>query len=130
MLRSPEIPPENLREQAARSASRINHQTMPTEIAAAEPSCLDAVNETLGTLEVDGNSTPGAATIATTKRQISNLSLPKKKSGIAGACSNLVNSIVGAGIIGIPFALKESGFVAGVFLLFIVSYFTGEFTVA
>ena len=26
--------------------------------------------------------------------------LPKKKSQIAGACSNLINSIVGAGIIG------------------------------
>jgi hypothetical protein len=60
------------------------------------------------------------------RRQVSNISLPKKKSGVAGACSNLVNSIVGAGIIGIPFALKESGLVAGIILLILVSYFTDK----
>jgi hypothetical protein len=59
------------------------------------------------------------------RRQISNVSLPKTKSEISGACSNLVNSIVGAGIIGIPFAFKQSGLIAGVALLFLVSYFTG-----
>ena len=59
------------------------------------------------------------------RRQISNVSLPKTKSEISGASSNLVNSIVGAGIIGIPFAFKQSGLVAGVALLFLVSYFTG-----
>ena len=32
--------------------------------------------------------------------QLTNLSMPKKKSSILGASSNLVNSIVGAGIIG------------------------------
>ncbi|KAL3909638.1 MAG: hypothetical protein SGILL_008009, partial [Bacillariaceae sp.] len=60
------------------------------------------------------------------RRQVSNIPLPKKQSPIAGACSNLVNSIVGAGIIGIPFALKESGLVAGVILLILVSYFTDK----
>jgi hypothetical protein len=87
--------------------------------------CLDAVNETLGmgAMEVDGST---STTAGPPKRQISNLSLPKKKSEIAGACSNLVNSIVGAGIVGIPFAIKEAGFVAGVLLLILVSYFTGE----
>jgi len=60
------------------------------------------------------------------RRQVSNITLPKKKSQISGACSNLVNSIVGAGIIGIPFALKESGLIAGVILLVLVSYFTDK----
>jgi solute carrier family 38 (sodium-coupled neutral amino acid transporter), member 11 len=60
------------------------------------------------------------------RRQVSNISLPKKKSGLVGACSNLVNSIVGAGIIGIPFALKEGGLVAGIILLILVSYFTDK----
>mmetsp|Transcript_19018 Transcript_19018/g.47078 ORF Transcript_19018/g.47078 Transcript_19018/m.47078 type:complete len:555 (+) Transcript_19018:49-1713(+) len=60
------------------------------------------------------------------RTQLSNLSLPKEKSAIGGACSNLVNSIVGAGIIGIPYALKESGLVAGVILLVFVSYFTDK----
>lgn len=62
---------------------------------------------------------------AAPRRQISNLSLPKKKSEISGACSNMVNSIVGAGIIGIPFAFRESGLISGIVLLFLVSYFTG-----
>lgn len=53
------------------------------------------------------------------------ISVPKKKSGIFGASSNLINSIVGAGIIGIPYALKQSGLVAGVFLLILVAYLTG-----
>ena len=60
------------------------------------------------------------------RRQVSNIPLPKKQSPVAGACSNLVNSIVGAGIIGIPFALRERGLVAGVVLLVLVSYFTDK----
>mmetsp|Transcript_12689 Transcript_12689/g.35915 ORF Transcript_12689/g.35915 Transcript_12689/m.35915 type:complete len:615 (+) Transcript_12689:220-2064(+) len=52
--------------------------------------------------------------------------LPKKRSQISGACSNLVNSIVGAGIIGIPFALEQSGLVSGVILLLLVGYFTDK----
>ena len=52
--------------------------------------------------------------------------LPRKKSQISGACSNLVNSIVGAGIIGIPFALQQSGLVSGVILLLLVGYLTDK----
>uniref|UniRef100_A0A7R9ZUM1 Amino acid transporter transmembrane domain-containing protein n=1 Tax=Pseudo-nitzschia arenysensis TaxID=697910 RepID=A0A7R9ZUM1_9STRA len=52
--------------------------------------------------------------------------LPRKRSQISGACSNLVNSIVGAGIIGIPFALQQSGLVSGVILLLLVGYFTDK----
>lgn len=52
--------------------------------------------------------------------------LPRKRSQVSGACSNLVNSIVGAGIIGIPFALQQSGLVSGVILLLLVGYFTDK----
>lgn len=52
--------------------------------------------------------------------------LPKKRSQISGACSNLVNSVVGAGIIGIPFAFQQSGLVSGVILLILVGYFTDK----
>jgi sodium-coupled neutral amino acid transporter 11 len=85
----------------------------------------DAVNETLGmgAVEIDGT---GTNTNAVTQRQISNVSKPKRLSGIAGASSNLVNSIVGAGIIGIPYALKESGLIAGILLLCLVAYCTGK----
>ena len=53
-------------------------------------------------------------------------SVPLIKSGIFGTSSNLVNSIVGAGIIGIPYAFKQSGLVAGVLLLILVAYMTGK----
>ncbi len=52
------------------------------------------------------------------------LSLPKKQSSILGASSNLVNSIVGAGIIGIPYAMRMSGLWVGIFLLLLVSALT------
>ena len=54
------------------------------------------------------------------------LSKPLKQSGLAGASANLVNSIVGAGIIGIPYALRESGLLAGLFLLVLVAYLTDK----
>eukprot|EP00588_Corethron_pennatum_P006076 CAMPEP_0194295916 /NCGR_PEP_ID=MMETSP0169-20130528/54705_1 /TAXON_ID=218684 /ORGANISM="Corethron pennatum, Strain L29A3" /LENGTH=100 /DNA_ID=CAMNT_0039045211 /DNA_START=93 /DNA_END=391 /DNA_ORIENTATION=- len=45
------------------------------------------------------------------------LSPPPVKSSIAGTTGNLLNTIVGSGIVGIPYALSQSGLVAGVFLL-------------
>jgi len=53
-------------------------------------------------------------------------SLPNKKSGIFGASANLVNTIVGAGIIGIPYSLRQCGLIAGVFLLILVGYLTDK----
>ena len=45
---------------------------------------------------------------------------------IFGASSNLMNSIVGAGIIGIPYALRQSGIVVGILLLALVAYLTDK----
>ena len=104
------------------------------------PSCLDIVNDSIGmgTIDVSATSTCSGGTCGTGtdttrrnpksyKKQLSsNLSKPNLQSEINGACSNLVNSIVGAGIIGIPFALKESGLVSGILLLLTVSYFTDK----
>ncbi len=53
-------------------------------------------------------------------------SAPLIKSGIFGTSSNLVNSSVGAGIIGIPYAFKQTGLVAGVVLLSLVAYMSGK----
>lgn len=58
------------------------------------------------------------------KRASSNV--PTKQSSILGASSNLVNSIVGAGIIGIPYALRMSGLVAGTLLLLLVAIMTDK----
>lgn len=60
------------------------------------------------------------------RRQVSNVPVPNVRSGLGGASSNLINSIVGAGIVGIPFALKESGLLAGTALLLLASYFTDK----
>ena len=51
----------------------------------------------------------------------------KKKSSIFGASCNSVNSIFGAGIIGIPYALRQAGLVAEVLLLLLVGWMTGEY---
>ena len=39
------------------------------------------------------------------------------KSTVLGCSSNLVNAIVGSGIVGLPFAIQESGFVPGIVLV-------------
>jgi len=49
-------------------------------------------------------------------------------SGVAGASFNLANGIVGSGIVGLPFAVQESGFILGMLSLFTVAYFT-DYTV-
>jgi len=48
------------------------------------------------------------------------------KSSLLGAYANLVNTIVGAGIIGIPYAIKETGLVTGVVLIIMVAIFTDK----
>ena len=48
----------------------------------------------------------------------------EKKSGILGCTANLVNAIVGSGIVGIPFAIKEVGFVAGILLVILCAILT------
>jgi sodium-coupled neutral amino acid transporter 11 len=89
-----------------------------------------AENRAMNPVEIEQTTSPPPARTHSLhqppRRQVSNIPLPKKQSPVAGACSNLVNSIVGAGIIGIPFALKESGLIAGVVLLILVSYFTDK----
>lgn len=52
----------------------------------------------------------------------------RKKSGLVGASFNFINSIIGAGIIGLAFALKECGFVLGIALLVLVALLT-DYTV-
>ncbi|XKL63259.1 hypothetical protein PGB90_005623 [Kerria lacca] len=45
-----------------------------------------------------------------------------KKNGSAFACFNYINCIVGSGVIGIPFALQQAGFGAGLILLIGVAF--------
>ncbi|CAJ1954658.1 unnamed protein product [Cylindrotheca closterium] len=41
----------------------------------------------------------------------------EKKSSIAGCTANIINAIIGAGIVGLPYAIKQAGFVAGIILV-------------
>ncbi|XP_030344003.1 putative sodium-coupled neutral amino acid transporter 11 isoform X2 [Strigops habroptila] len=55
------------------------------------------------------------------------VSKPRKKGGkgdLASAGFNIINSIIGSGIIGLPYSMKEAGFPLGVLLLFGVAYIT------
>ena len=44
------------------------------------------------------------------------------KSSCLGASFNLINQIVGAGIVGLPYAISQCGFFTGVFMLTFVAY--------
>lgn len=48
-----------------------------------------------------------------------------KKSGFFGTSFNFINSILGVGIVGIPFALMEAGLVTGLVLLVVMAIITG-----
>ena len=50
----------------------------------------------------------------------------ESKSSLLGTYANLVNAIVGAGIVGIPYAMKETGLVAGSVLLIFVAILTDK----
>lgn len=107
------------------SAADYQKHTSPTNTNAN--SMLDvAPLETELTPPSQLQNTPRSAPSSSSNNQRTALSLPKKKSSILGASSNLVNSIVGAGIIGIPYALRMSGLWAGVVLLILVAALTGE----
>ena len=49
------------------------------------------------------------------------------KCTLNGATFNLMNSVVGAGIVGMPYVLKMMGFRSGLFFIVFCAYLTGEF---
>jgi sodium-coupled neutral amino acid transporter 11 len=50
--------------------------------------------------------------------------VPENKSSLAGCTANLINAIVGSGIVGIPYAVKMAGFGAGLFLIIMCAILT------
>lgn len=64
--------------------------------------------------------TPGGTRRAVAKDE----SDQEVKSGLLGTASNLINAIVGCGIVGIPYAVRLSGFVSGIFLILFVAMVT------
>lgn len=68
----------------------------------------------------DFTSTPGGSRHRRqkTKDEIEN------KSTLLGCSANLINAIVGSGIVGLPFAVQQAGFVAGIFLIVLCAILT------
>ena len=52
--------------------------------------------------------------------------IPESKSSIIGATCNLINCIIGAGIIAIPYAFNQTGILAGLFLMIVVAILTDK----
>lgn len=50
----------------------------------------------------------------------------EKKSSVIGTIANLINCIVGAGIVGIPYALNKTGLLTGLILIFSVALLTDK----
>jgi hypothetical protein len=50
--------------------------------------------------------------------------IPGGSSSVRGAVSNFVNSIIGAGIIGLPYAVREAGIITGIALLVAIAAMT------
>ena len=48
------------------------------------------------------------------------------KSSVPGAAFNLINAIVGAGIVGIPFAINQCSLVLGVLMVLFFAILTGK----
>jgi solute carrier family 38 (sodium-coupled neutral amino acid transporter), member 11 len=74
-------------------------------------------------------STPRVVVVQQTPRG-TRRSIPQKeevtetKSSIVGCTANLMNAIVGAGIVGIPYAIQQAGFCAGIVLIVLVAALT------
>ena len=63
--------------------------------------------------------TPGG-----TKRLRRRKDVSETKSSVSGASFNLINGIVGAGIVGIPFAVKEAGLISGICMIVLSALLT------
>ncbi|NXT06666.1 AVT2 protein, partial [Prunella fulvescens] len=62
-----------------------------------------------------------------TDDKIALLGKPRNKGGnsdLASAGFNIINSIIGSGVIGLPYSMKEAGFPLGILLLFVVALIT------
>ena len=67
--------------------------------------------------------TPGG-TSRRLRKECPSATKKEELSNILGATSNLVNAVIGAGIVGMPYAIKETGLVAGAFLILLCAMMT------
>lgn len=76
------------------------------------------------TIVVAQRTPPGSHSTTTSTAASTSTQEKEAKSTILGTIANLVNAIVGCGIVGIPFALNQSGFVAGIVLILVCAWIT------
>jgi hypothetical protein len=50
----------------------------------------------------------------------------ENKSTIAGCTANIINAIVGAGIVGLPYAIRQTGFISGITLIIFCGLMTDK----
>lgn len=68
-------------------------------------------------------SSPGGSFVGRSSKKV----LDKEtKASVLGTTGNLVNAIIGAGIVGIPFAIEKSGLLAGVFMVVLCAFLTDK----
>jgi len=67
-------------------------------------------------------STPGGTFVRLEKKEVDK----ESKSSIFGTSGNLVNAIVGAGIVGIPYAMKECGLGSGILMVIFCAFLTDK----
>jgi solute carrier family 38 (sodium-coupled neutral amino acid transporter), member 11 len=67
-----------------------------------------------------------ASTLARPFRTAANLDAPvnEHKNPLSGTAANLINAIVGCGIVGIPYAIRQSGLVSGILLILLCAKLT------
>ena len=92
---------------------------MPPNVAPKSPFFAPATPRKLVTVQ-----TPGGTSKRVKKDPPS--SNREKSTTISGATSNLVNAVIGAGIVGMPYAIKETGLVAGAFLIVLCAMMTDK----
>jgi sodium-coupled neutral amino acid transporter 11 len=68
-------------------------------------------------------TTPGGTTTTTHKTQTDH-DVIEHKSSLAGCVANLMNAIVGSGIVGIPYAIRQAGLLAGILLVVLAAILT------
>jgi sodium-coupled neutral amino acid transporter 11 len=68
----------------------------------------------------DFTQTPGG----TRHKRLKPKAEEEKKSTLLGCSANLINAIVGSGIVGLPYAVNQAGFVAGIFLVLLCAVLT------
>jgi solute carrier family 38 (sodium-coupled neutral amino acid transporter), member 11 len=110
------------------SSNRDNHPEHgdghpPTAAAAPSPFFHPRVNyESCSIVEETISSTRSSGSVTV----VGGVDLMENKSGVLGCVVNLMTCIVGSGIVGLPFAIKQAGLVAGVALVLLTATITGK----